>query len=142
MIIELSGILDLAQVWLAVAFVVFLRVGAAMALFPAVGERSIPVRIRLALAIVFTLLILPSVAPTIPNGGKDPGSLVLSEVVAGLITGSLVRVFVFALEMAGAMTAQVTSLSQIFGGLNADPHPAIGQVLFISGLALAMMLGL
>ena len=31
----------LGEAWLAIAFAVFLRVGAAMALFPAFGERSV-----------------------------------------------------------------------------------------------------
>ena len=44
------------------ATMTFLRVGAAIALVPGFGEQSIPARIRLALALAFTVLIAPVVA--------------------------------------------------------------------------------
>ena len=52
------------------------------------------------------------------------------------------RLFVLCLQMAGTMAAQATSLSQIFGGMGGDPMPAVGQLLMVSGLALAVMAGL
>ena len=47
-----------------------------------------------------------------------------------------------ALQTAGVIAAQALSLSQILGGAGVDPMPALGQVLVISGLALAVMAGL
>jgi len=66
----------------------------------------------------------------------------LTETVAGLAIGAVIRLFVLALQMAGAMAAQAASLAQIFGGQYADPQPAMGHVLLVGGLALAAMLGL
>jgi len=57
----LAWVIPFSQEWLTAAFVVFLRVGAAMALFPAFGERSVPERVRLARGLAFTLVILPAV---------------------------------------------------------------------------------
>ncbi len=141
----LTELTALGETWLAIAFAVFLRVGAAMALFPAFGERSVPERVRLMLALGFTLVVLPAAEPMVTpaiNGGVRPITFLLTETVAGLAIGISIRLFVLALQVAGAMAAQATSLAQIFGGQNADPQPAMGHVLMVSGLALAVMLGL
>lgn len=133
------------ETWLAIGFAVFLRVGAAMALFPAFGERSVPERVRLMLALGFTLVVVPAAEPVVVpaiDGGVRPVTFLLTETTAGLAIGIAIRLFVLALQVAGAMAAQATSLAQIFGGQNADPQPAMGHVLMIAGLALAVMLGL
>ncbi len=126
-------------------FLVFLRVGAAMALLPVVGEQSIPNRVRLVLAIVFTTISAPAVIDTlnISEATVASGMLYLfTEVTIGLSIGISLRLFVFALQIAGSIAAQSTSLSQIFGTSGIDPQPAIGHLLVVSGLALAVTLGL
>lgn len=142
---QLAEILSWGQSSLALGFVVLLRVGGAMVMFPAFGERSIPERIRLILTLAFTAIVSPAVAPTlqplIPQDGRF-GILVISEPIIGLSIGAVVRLFVFALQMAGSIAAQSTSLAQIFGGATVDPQPAIGHILLVAGLALAVMTGL
>jgi flagellar biosynthetic protein FliR len=137
-------ILAQIQAALSLGFVVFLRVGAAAALMPAFGERVVPIRVRLVLALGFTVILAPAVAPFVPDLGADaPWSrILLSETVIGLSLGAILRLFILILMMAGSMAAQATSLAQIFGGQAADPMPAIGHILVIGGLALAAMLGL
>ena len=49
------------------------------------------------------------------------------------------RMFILALQIAGNVVAQATSLSQVFGGATPEPQPAIGNLLVIAGLALAVM---
>ena len=144
MLIVAAEVLGLTQAMLAVGFAVFLRVGAAAALLPAFGERSVPVRLRLALALGFTVITAPAVLPVLPDLGPGApwGRLVATEVIAGLALGAGLRLLVLALSTAGSMAAQATSLAQIFGGAAADPAPVIGHVLVISGLALACMTGL
>lgn len=130
---------------LMTGFIVFLRVGAAMALLPAFGEAYVPVRIRLALALAFTLVVLPAVAPDIaPLVAADRvlGTFIATEVMIGLALGAILRMAVLALEIVGTLAAQATSLSQLFGGGTSEPQPAIGHLLTIGGLALAVMLGL
>ena len=123
------------------AFLVFLRIGAAMALLPAFGEQTVPVRVKLALTLCFTTVVLPAVPPWTDAGG----GIVLAagaEVAVGLAFGIALRVMVHALQMAGTIAANVTSLSQLFGGVGADPQPAMAQVLVVAGLALAASAGL
>ena len=124
-----------------VGFLVFLRVGAAMSLLPGFGERAIPMRVRLLLAVSFTAVVAPMIAPFGPP--QIQPLLFFSETVSGLALGIFFRLFVFVLQLAGMMAAQATSLSQIFGGgASPDPLPAFGNLLVIAGLALAMMSGL
>lgn len=126
-------------------FFVFLRVGAALALLPAFGERSVPQRVRLGLAIAFTAVVYPAVSSNVQNySAFAPQNIGRfgAEIFAGLVLGVGMRLFVFSLQMAGSIAAQATSLSQILGSAQVEPTPAIGQLLLTAGLALAVMSGL
>lgn len=125
-------------------FVVFVRIGAAMALLPAFGEQIVPLRVRLAAAIAFTAIVAPAVAPGLPQIAT-PGALaqvLVTEALAGLVIGIAVRLFVIALQTAGTIAAQAMSLAQFFGGAGVDPQPAMSQILVVGGLALAVISGL
>lgn len=145
MIEDLSFLADWARTELAQAFLVFLRVGAAMALLPAFGQTMVPARVRLGLALVFTAVVLPPVADRLPPVGLDGivGPVLATEVIIGLALGAALRLFVVALQIAGTIAAQSVSLAQIFGATTgADPQPAIGSIMTISGIALAVMMDL
>ncbi|TNC51571.1 flagellar biosynthetic protein FliR [Rubellimicrobium rubrum] len=142
---DLNPLIALVQGSLWAGFVVFLRVGAMLALLPLFGEMSIPARVRLGLGIAFSLIVLPVVGDTLPPPGASSHilALTLSEVATGLAFGMFLRLFVLALQTAGTMAAQSTSLSQLFGsGPGGEPSPAMTHVLVIGGLALAAILGL
>ncbi len=111
---------------------VFLRVGAAMAALPGLGEQSIPVRVRLGLAVAVTLAVLPAV----PAGSLTAQSFA-AEVALGLLLGLSLRFFVFALSTAGTIAANATSLSQLFPQAG-EPQPALSTLFVMAGLALAM----
>ncbi len=142
-----AALLDLAN-WLGesalLAMTVFLRIGAAMALMPGFGERSISIRVRLALALAFTSVVWPMVQVDFLDGSADLRPIVfVAETINGLAIGFFFRLFVVVLQIAGMMAAQATSLSQIFGAAaTPDPLPAIGNLLVIGGFALAMTSGL
>ncbi len=146
MIADLLTLLPIAQSALWAGFAVFLRVGAMMSLLPAFGEQSVPVRVRLGVSLAFCMIITPAIAPNVGPVPEDilPAVItLLPEVLTGLFFGLLLRFFVFALQIAGTIAAQSTSLSQIFGGsAGVDPQPAMAHVLVVAGLALAAMMGL
>jgi len=142
-----AGLLDLViylrETFLA-GFAVFLRVGAAMALLPAFGEQTVPVRIRLALALAFTAIVLPPVADKVAPIATEEALLglpLLTETLIGLALGAALRVFVFALQTAGAIIAQAISLAQMFGTVG-EPQPVVSHLLTVAGLALAVTVGL
>ncbi|TCP61183.1 flagellar biosynthetic protein FliR [Rhodovulum bhavnagarense] len=121
---------------------VFIRVGAVLALLPAFGEQTVPVRVRLALALAFAVVVAPAVSPAIAvQPGLAPLALSV-EVAAGLAMGLVLRLMILALQMAGDIAAQATSLSQMLGGTTMDPQPAMGRLMVMAGLALATMTGL
>jgi len=69
-------------------------------------------------------------------------SALIIEVGIGLWFGILLRVFVFCLQTAGAIAAQATSLSQILGSAGVEPLPAMGHVITMAGMTLALTFGL
>lgn len=136
----LTEALSASQTWLQAAFVVFLRVGGTMAMMPAFGEQMIPARVRLVLGFAFTAVVLPGAMPALP--GFTLGFWLMGEIAIGLLLGMMLRLFVLCLQMAGTMAAQATSLSQLFGGSAGEPQPAVGELLTLAGLAIAVHLGL
>lgn len=145
MILEGFSISGLSEtVALGFALIVF-RVGAAIALMPAFGEQVVPMRVKLGATLAFSAVMVPFVLETAMSSLARAGflSLIGPEVVAGLAIGFLFRALVFALQIAGSIAAQATSLSQFFGGgLGADPQPAFSTLLVVAGLCLSVMLGL
>lgn len=128
-----------------IGFLVFLRIGAAVALLPVVGERSVPGRLRLVLAFGFSIVVTPVVFvefDAVTSQKTSEVYLMFSEITAGFVIGISLRLFVHALQVAGSIVAQSTSLSQLFGGAGTDPQPAIGHLLVVGGLALAVTFGL
>lgn len=121
---------------------VFLRVAAFSSLLPAVGERTVPMRVKLAIAFALTLVAAPVVSDSAISGtSRGWVALIFSETLVGLGLGILVRFFVFCLQIAGTIAAQAMSLSQLLGGTG-EPVPAMGQVLVTAGLAAAVTAGL
>lgn len=146
MISDLASIVPLTQATLWLGLAVFVRIGAMMAVLPVFGEQSVPLRLRLGITFAFTMIVAPAMDIEV---GMRPDSLFAylqllgPEVIAGLFFGLGLRFFVFALQIAGSVAAQSTSLSQIFGGIaGVDPQPAMGRILVVGGLALATLLGL
>jgi flagellar biosynthesis protein FliR len=136
---ELAGI---AREAAFAGLAVFLRVGAMMTMLPAFGEQVVPMRVKLGLAIAFTAIVAPAVSGALPPTDPFPTALLATEVIYGLLLGFGIRVFIFVLQIAGAIAAQATTLSQMFGGIAAEPQPVIGNVLIIAGLATAVATGL
>ncbi len=141
----LTEIFGLAPDILRPGFLVFLRIGAVMFLMPAFGEMMVPMRIRLAAAIAFTMVVAPAVLPDLQSDldlSRPIFILGLSEIITGLALGLSLRLLLHALQVAATISAQSTSLAQLLGGASVDPQPAIGYILLLSALALAAELGL
>lgn len=140
-----EALIALSQDMLWLHALVFFRVAPMIALFPGFGETTVPVRIKLGLALGLSAITAPALAPelgVVLRPGPDIVRLILTETAIGLVLGAGIRLFVLALQTAGAIAAQSTSLSQILGGASITPMPAIGHLLVTGALALAMILGL
>jgi flagellar biosynthesis protein FliR len=138
---ELSGLLDLAEGFAWAAALAFVRVGAMVALMPGLGDPAVPQRVKLALALAFTVVVVPVLADRL--AGQEPSFLALGgEAVAGLILGIGLRLFLVALQTTAAIIAQATTLSQLFPGVAPEPQPAIGNFFLIAAITLAVIAGL
>jgi flagellar biosynthetic protein FliR len=143
MISELAELATLTDAVLWHGFVVFVRVSALVSLLPAFGEQSVPVRVKLGIALAFTMIIAPAIPRAfVPMQFESLIWMSLTEVAAGLILGIGIRLFILALQTAGSIAAQSTSLAQILGGAVSEPVPAMGHILVMGGLALSVMTGL
>ncbi len=137
---ELTAMAGLTEGAMRPAVMAFLRVGAVMALLPAFGEQSVPQRFRLILTLAFTAVVGPAVADR--HGDGPILTAAAAEVLAGLLMGLGLRLFVLTLQTAGTIAAQATSLSQLFAGAGVEPQPAVANLFVMAGLALAVHAGL
>ncbi|WP_194097581.1 flagellar biosynthetic protein FliR [Marivivens aquimaris] len=125
------------------AMILLARIGACIALAPAFGEMTLPVRIRLGIALAYTVMLWPIVPIPAEQTLNQEIIAIIVEALNGLFWGILLRLVVIALETAGTIIGQSMSLSQLFGNTaGAEPLPVAGQILRVAGLALACALGL
>lgn len=141
LIAQMMQAAGISQAWLWQAALVFLRVGSCVFLMPGFGEQSVPQRVRLVLALMLSAVVLPAVASRLADLSSVPLAAAV-EVLAGLVMGIGLRLFILALQMAASIVAQTTSLSQLFGGATPEPQPAIGNLLVMASLALSLRAGL
>jgi flagellar biosynthesis protein FliR len=141
----LAALVDMTEAAFAGFVLVFVRIGAIAALLPGFGEQMIPARVRLGVAVAFTLVVWPMIAPgfATPDPARPFLAMLLVEAGIGLMLGLAIRLMVIALQLAGSIAAQSTALAQIFGaGAAPDPMPAIGNILMLAGVTLAVVSGL
>ncbi len=142
---ELAALFGFAPEILLPGFLVFLRIGAVIFTMPAFGEMFVPMRVKLAAALAFTVVVAPAIVPNTKEiiSSDTPILLVgFAEVATGLALGLSLRLILMGLQIAATIAAQSTSLSQLLGNSAADPQPAMGFILLLAALALAAELGL
>ncbi|MEM9782781.1 MAG: flagellar biosynthetic protein FliR [Pseudomonadota bacterium] len=132
---------------MVLALCVFARVGAALALVPGLGARSVPARVRIAAAVMLTALVLPVIGPVVADRvPRTPDALagtVLAEVAAGLTIGLGFRALVFALQITGTVAAQSITLVHLFGTpIETAGEPSLATLLTLGGVALLLTIGL
>jgi flagellar biosynthetic protein FliR len=123
---------------LAAAFMlVFARVAAMVMVLPALGQSNIPVRIKIAIAVLLTLIILPlhRTAYTIDMSSMTPLVVsMLHEIIIGVVLGATAQVAMSALQVAGSVIAQQLGL-----GFVTAVDPTQGQQGVVIGNFLTML---
>jgi flagellar biosynthetic protein FliR len=127
---------------LAAAFMLaFARIGAMVMLMPGLGEANIPVRIKLSIALLLTLIILPLHRSAYHIDMESMTALVvlmLHEIIIGIVLGATARVTLSALQVAGSIIAQQMGLGFV---TSVDPTQGqqgllVGNFLTILGVTL------
>src|SRR5271170_5018952 len=97
----------------ATFMLVFARVGAMVMLLPGLGESNIPVRIKIAIALLLTLIIVPLHRADYHVNTDSLSALLVMfiyEILIGIVLGATARVTLAALQVAGAVIAQQLGL--------------------------------
>jgi flagellar biosynthesis protein FliR len=126
---------------LFVFLMAFVRLGSAFLVLPGIGEQFVSARIRLLLALSTAFVMMPVLGPLMPAPPQTPAdlvSLIVAESLIGIFIGSLARVMMSALEMAGLLIANQVGLSaaQAFNPALASPTNPITSLLNILALVL------
>jgi flagellar biosynthetic protein FliR len=90
------------------------RIGAVIMLFPGIGENYVPPRTRMVFACFISLLLLEPLIgrlPPLPEAPAELVRLVSYEIIIGLFFGTMIRLVISALEMAGMIIGAQTGLS-------------------------------
>ncbi|HYG88716.1 MAG TPA: flagellar biosynthetic protein FliR [Azospirillum sp.] len=131
---------DQVYVWL----IVFMRIGAAFMVMPTIGDAFVPARTRLLFAVAVTLVVAPVLRQHLP---PEPAHvvrlvmLIVGEITVGVFLGTVARLLVSALEVAGAMIATQIGLAnaQIFNPAMASQGTLPGALMGWLGLLLIFL---
>lgn len=114
-------------------WMVFLRAGGLMTLFPVFSAPVVTPRLRVALAALVAFLLAPMIPPVAVAQWKIPDLAVImaQEMLVGLLLGFVCRMLFFALEIAGSViTAEIgLSLPPSFNPLTASQATIPGVLL-------------
>lgn len=123
---------------LAAAFLlVFARIGTMVMLLPGLGEMSVPMRVRLAIALLLSAMFLPLHRSAYAIDLREYGPVLLMlghELLIGAVLGLTARLTISALQVAGSVVAQQLGL-----GFVTTIDPTQGQQNVIVGNFLTLL---
>ena len=115
-------------------FMIFCRLGSALMLMPGFSETYVPVRIRLLLAVMISIIMSQALSgqlPPVPTTLFGLLSIVAAETLVGVFIGSLSRMVIAAVDVAGMIIAYQSSLAS---ALTQSVSTSQGQGTVISNL--------
>ncbi|HUN99298.1 MAG TPA: flagellar biosynthetic protein FliR [Bradyrhizobium sp.] len=121
----------------ATFMLVFARVGSMVMLLPALGETNIPANIKIAIAVMLTLIILPlhRSAYNVDLSSMNPVLvMMLHEIIVGIVLGATAKVTFSALQVGGSVIAQQMGL-----GFVTSVDPTQGEQGVLVGNFLTML---
>lgn len=120
---------------------VFARLGSAFMVLPAIGDAFVSARTRLLLALAVTVLVAPVLKDQLPAEPQQVlalAMLIIGEITIGIFLGSVGRLLIGALEVAGTVIATQSGLAnaQMFNPAMATQGSLPGALLGWLGLLL------
>jgi flagellar biosynthetic protein FliR len=130
--------------WYGAVFWPLVRVLALISVAPLLSHRAVPLRIKLALGLGITAVLVPTIAtPPITDALTGAGlALLVQNLLVGLMLGFAVRLVFAALELAGELIGLQMGLSfaGFFNPASGMTQNAVGS--FMSLLALLMFIAI
>jgi flagellar biosynthetic protein FliR len=96
---------------------VFARLGVVFLLIPGVSAAYVPARLRLIVALLIAILVLPLVRDTLPVQPDSAAALVwlvVSEMLVGGFLGGLIQIVMAAVELAGQLISTAIGITNAF----------------------------
>lgn len=93
------------------------RVGGAVMLLPGFSATYVSVRVRVLLSLVISLVLVPVLSdrlPDLPTAPAEMGRLLAIELLAGVFIGTVARVLIAALQVAGTVISLTSSMANAF----------------------------
>jgi flagellar biosynthetic protein FliR len=119
--------------WLALVVFPFVRIAALVATAPILGDPSVPVRVRIGLALFVTIVVAPGVAvvPHVDFLSGDGFLLIARQIVIGAAMGFSVRLAFAAIEYSGDLIGLQMGLgfATLIDPATNDESPVIGSLL-------------
>ncbi len=120
-------------------FLVFARLGGALMMLPGFGETYVSPRARLALAAATTVAVTPAVADTLPPLPASLATLVIllfGEIVIGVFLGTVARMIMSALHVAGTVFSFQSGLANAmtFDPVSASQASVMSLFLSVAGI--------
>ncbi len=141
----LTPLRELGDGYVVLAAAIFTRLSALLFFLPGIGERMMPVRVRLIVALSLMLVLLPAVSGdfTAPQRPSLIAATFAAEAICGALIGFGIRLTVFAIQTAGAIISQSLSLAQLFGSaISFDQETPISTLLMFSAIVMAVSAGI
>jgi flagellar biosynthetic protein FliR len=124
---------------------VFIRAGGLIALLPVFSGQSVPVQIRLAIAVLLAYLGAAQVrlAPAVPTDAIGLITVAVRELFIGLLMGFTIRLVFYAVEFAGqVMSTEIgLTVSSQIDPISHNTSSAVGTALFYLGSLLFLLSG-
>lgn len=130
---------------IGVAMAVFARISGLVFFLPGLAEQMTPVRVKLGAAMAIAMVVTPAVftSAAFPQTLSAAAMMIAAEAVVGAFLGFTIRVTIYALQTAGAITSQSLSLAQLFGAsVDLQPETPISTLLMIAAVTIAVISGL
>lgn len=127
--------------WVFSFLIVFTRIGAGIMLLPGIGEAYVSVRVRLLLAVVMSLVLLPvvvDVLPPMPGAVSGLALLIFGEALVGIMIGMAARMLISTMHVAGMIIAYQSGLgaAMMFDATQGSQSSIIGNFLTVSMVTL------
>ncbi|MEM7620886.1 MAG: flagellar biosynthetic protein FliR [Pseudomonadota bacterium] len=119
-----------------VFILLFARIGVIITVLPGVGDRSVPVRMRLVFALALVLVMMPVLQdklPPMPTSVSGMVTSLLGELLLGMAIGFSIRILITALIVTGEIIALQTGLAF---AQSVDPSQGVQGTLVANFLSL------
>lgn len=126
---------------------IFTRIGTGIMTLPGFGEAYVPLRVRLHVAIMISVLLVPVFGDYMPDVPGSPLTLtvyVVAEVLVGLFIGFISRILITTMHFAGSIISYQSSLAMatIFDISQGGQSTVIGNFLTLSAVVLFFVMDL